>query len=121
MKRLHSTVKHHLVYFLVFPLFLAIGAIFNALCGVSCPFFAVFGLPCPTCGVSRAILALCHFDVQSYLFFHPLALPLLVSVWLMLHMRLFKRKRPLLVFCLSTVGVNTVFYFWHLIPILQSL
>ena len=37
-----------------------------------CPFHAITGLPCPTCGVTRAALALARGDVSAALGLQPL-------------------------------------------------
>ncbi|MEM6454392.1 MAG: DUF2752 domain-containing protein [Acidobacteriota bacterium] len=37
-----------------------------------CPFKTITGLPCPTCGTTRAALALGRFDVLHALTYHPL-------------------------------------------------
>ena len=48
-----------------------------------CPAIALFGLPCPSCGMTRAFAALAQFDLGAALKFNPLviaslfALPLL--------------------------------------------
>ncbi|MGZ8940890.1 MAG: DUF2752 domain-containing protein [Limisphaerales bacterium] len=48
-----------------------------------CPAIVLFGLPCPSCGMTRAFAALAEFDVWAALKFNPLiiaglfALPLL--------------------------------------------
>jgi hypothetical protein len=38
-----------------------------------CPFRALFGLPCLTCGGTRALLALARFDVGAAFGWNPLA------------------------------------------------
>lgn len=40
--------------------------------GASCFIRAAFGIPCPGCGSTRAIGALCHGDIKKALEFHPL-------------------------------------------------
>ena len=30
-----------------------------------CPFEYILGIPCPTCGISRAIISLFHLDYQN--------------------------------------------------------
>ena len=39
---------------------------------VSCPFLTITGLPCPTCGMTRAWIAALSLDLQSALSYHPL-------------------------------------------------
>lgn len=38
----------------------------------ACPFKALTGLPCPTCGATRSALALAHFDLAGALLHYPL-------------------------------------------------
>ena len=47
---------------------------------VQCPFRALFAIPCPACGVTRALTALLHGDIAAYASFNPMALPLAASV-----------------------------------------
>lgn len=53
--------------------------------------FFLTGLPCPTCGVTRALLALARGDLRESLCCHPLALQLTLSAVIALHLR---RMRP---------------------------
>lgn len=46
-----------------------------------CPSAALFGIPCPGCGLTRATLALVHGDFTAALGFHPLVF-LLAPVYL---------------------------------------
>lgn len=50
--------------------------------GNLCVFKGIIGLPCPGCGLTRAILSLLRFDLKNAFFYHPLFLipPLLVLV-----------------------------------------
>ena len=58
---------------------------------VSCPFFALTGKPCPTCGVTRALWALLQGDAARYWHYQPMALPLVAAVGLCLHLRVLQR------------------------------
>jgi hypothetical protein len=42
-------------------------------CGSVCFFKSVYGLPCPGCGLTRALLALAGGEIASALRLHPLA------------------------------------------------
>jgi len=39
----------------------------------TCPFKMLTGLPCPTCGVTRAVMAMTRFDLGAAFAFNPLA------------------------------------------------
>jgi len=58
----------------LFPLFLAAARFLplNRLPS-TCVFYHVTGRPCPTCGITRSIIALTHLDFGSAIAFHPLA------------------------------------------------
>ena len=44
----------------------------SAVAGTSCWLRAIFGLPCPGCGSSRAVIALFHGNIKQAVEFHPL-------------------------------------------------
>ncbi|NLK38811.1 MAG: DUF2752 domain-containing protein [Clostridiales bacterium] len=52
---------------------------------INCPVRALFGYPCPTCGITRGLLSLVTFDFRGYFRYHPLALPILVAFCLGIH------------------------------------
>jgi len=57
---------------------LLVGGVAGAIGGAAlagaplCPTAALFGVPCPGCGLTRATLALLHGDVGAALHLHPL-------------------------------------------------
>ncbi len=51
--------------------------------GGICPFRLVTGIPCPGCGMTRAVLAACRGDMTAAFAYHPL-FPLLPLVALLL-------------------------------------
>lgn len=106
MRSCVSVVKRTALYLLAL---LVYEAILFAL-GVTCPIYAVFGVKCPTCGVSRAVIALLSFDVQGYISYQPLAIPLLIAVWLMINADFFKRKMAVYAISLAILVSNFVFY-----------
>ena len=99
-------LKAHGIYFLIITIFVVLTSVF----GIGCPFLYLFGVPCPTCGVSRALLSLLRLDIRGYFYYQPMALPLLVAVWLMLHIKLFHHKRIVTMFVLLTLVSNTFLY-----------
>lgn len=48
--------------------------------GWECPFFRVTGIPCPGCGLTRAVMLLIHGDVRASLRFHAFAPILLLFI-----------------------------------------
>ncbi len=48
--------------------------------GLPCPFRTITGLPCPLCGMTRAVSAALHGDVIASLRFQPAGLMLLALV-----------------------------------------
>jgi len=50
--------------------------------GLFCPFKMVFGIPCPTCGVTRACAAVSHLNFAQAFGFNPLMVVSLVGVWI---------------------------------------
>lgn len=47
---------------------------------LECPFLMIFGVPCPTCGSTRALVALLHLDFAGYVSNNVMALPLLIAM-----------------------------------------
>jgi hypothetical protein len=62
------------------------GFVMTGLPSWTCPFQELFGLPCPGCGLSRAIAALLHGDWQTCFTFHLFApfflLALILMAWI---------------------------------------
>ena len=90
-----NTFFRHILRLSVICLFIFLLQFFR----VFCPIRRLFGIPCPTCGVTRALLYLCEGRIRASLACHPLAIPLTLTVWLLLHKSLFKKKRPVFLLC----------------------
>lgn len=86
-----------------------------SLLGIGCPFYRVFGFPCPGCGMTRAVLSLLQLDFAAAWQFHPMvfALPYLLALFLK-DGRVF-RNRALnkAVLCLVVLGF-LIQYFYKL-------
>lgn len=80
--------------------------------GLPCPIAYLTGCVCPACGCTRAILALLQGNVEAYLRYQPMALPLVVAVVLCFHLRAI--KKPFKGMAVTVVGlillVNTALY-----------
>jgi hypothetical protein len=83
-----SRVAHdvELAVLLTVPLAVAVGALatpaqIGRVAG-GCWFHAAFGVPCPTCGITRALVALAHLDWRSALAVQPLVTLLTIATML---------------------------------------
>ena len=63
-----------------FLLILLIYALFMNVTGIGCPIRWLTGIPCPGCGMTRALCALLKLDFSGAFYFHPMIYPLLVFV-----------------------------------------
>lgn len=106
-----QTAKAHIVYFSAIIIFIVLINAFD----IGCPILYLFDVPCPTCGVSRALLSLVKLDVTGYFHYHPMGVPLLISVWFMIHIKLFQHKKIIYAFVLLTLVVNTFLYVYGLL------
>lgn len=77
-----------------------------------CPFLVLTGYPCPTCGCTHALLALLHGNWEAYRTYQPMALPLVFSVILCLHLSRMKGalRKCALAFAILTLFLNMGIY-----------
>lgn len=106
-------IEQHIIYFSVVCCFIAVMQISN----IYCPIRAFLGVPCPTCGVTRAILSLLKLDFNGYVRYQPLALPLVASVILLLHVGVIRKRRLIYIFVSVVLLLNTVRYICVLLNI----
>lgn len=83
--------------------------------GFTCPILYFFKIPCPTCGVTRALLALLRLDFKAYLQYNFMAVFLVSAVWLLIHVRLFRRRKIIYGYCAAVLLVNTAVYIFRMI------
>lgn len=57
---------------------------------IGCPIRSLTGIPCPTCGVTRALLSLLRLDFAGYFRYNPMAVPLCVAIFLAFHEKLLR-------------------------------
>ena len=88
--------------------------------GIGCPFFYMFQIPCPTCGTTRAICALMKLNLREYLLYQPFGVPIMMSIWMMLHAHVLGRKKIVFWFTMVSAGGNFVFYLIRLWWFFQS-
>ena len=103
-------INRHILCFFAICLFVFLMTFLK----IGCPFLYVFRIPCPTCGVTRALLCLIKFDLAGYFHYHPFAFPLLICSLLMLHIRKIKFRRLVEIISVTVCIGNLILYFTRL-------
>lgn len=72
--------------------FLLLGTLilFFNLSYIGCPIRFATSIPCPTCGMTRALISLLRLDFVGYFYYLPTALPLLASILILIHRDAYK-------------------------------
>ena len=106
MRKIKKEIGRHILYFFIICLFIFVITYYD----IGCPILRFVGIPCPTCGVTRAIVSLIKGDLRGYFSYHPLAVPLAVAVALMIHAQRLKHPKGIIFFSVSVAVVNLVLY-----------
>lgn len=107
MLKKHSIKKHIIIISCLLIIWITYGV-----CGISCPVRYILGIACPTCGVTRAMIALLRGNFEGYLYYNPMALVLLSDVWVAIHVKFFKRFRVIMwIYLVATLTLNLIIYF----------
>ncbi len=81
-KAILKIIIKHIFYILCICLILALLYFLKIPC-----FFRFFtGIPCPSCGMTRAFLSLLRLDFSISFYYHPLLIPALVAGFIAIHM-----------------------------------
>jgi hypothetical protein len=77
----------------------------------SCPTLTLFGVPCPSCGSTRAFAALVEFDLLRALSFNPLVVAGLVFLLIapLFKLRFEKRANLSWIMSATAVGLNWLY------------
>ena len=94
--------------------------VFCFLFNITCPIYATVGIPCPCCGVTRALISLFKLDVEEYVRYNIMALPLVLALVIAMRFNSFRRKRAALVVVISILTVNLIYYLIRLFGILPQ-
>ena len=111
MKRIKGVVGFHILFLTVLLLYILVLNLFE----IGCPLRYLFGVSCPGCGGSRAIMALFRWDIEGYFYYHPLALPLGGAIVLMLHAHLLQKqkKKTVTAIGVTVVVMNFILFLWR--------
>lgn len=80
--KLLKLILKHIIFILLIILLVFIFYKFK----IPCLFRFFTGLPCPSCGMTRAFLAFLSFDFAASFAYHPLLIPALITIFIALHM-----------------------------------
>ncbi len=85
---------------------------FSYIIGYQCPILFFIDVPCPTCGMTRAMVALLKGDIDLSISYHPMAIPVLIAVLLCFHVKLLEgmKKKIVLTIILVTLVSNFCLY-----------
>ena len=112
LKHTHRIVVKHIIYILA-----AIAAgLFLFVSGIHCFFRFFTGVPCPSCGMTRAFLSLLKLDFYRSFYYHPLLIPALITAFIAIHMDVpvFKfNKKVCTVYIWGFVAVFFAVYFFR--------
>lgn len=103
-----------LLIFLI--ILIIISALFAFSYFIGCPIRLITGMPCPSCGMTRAYISLLNGDLPKAFYFHPLFFLLPIALVLVILLLLNEKKRsgkftrPLNVISISLLGVYILTY-----------
>ncbi len=88
------------------------GILLLNLLGYVCPLLLFFGLPCPGCGMTRAVLSLLRLELAEAFVFHPLVFFLVPAAVAGAVFHLFGRDRAIrhlaALFCVALIAVYVI-------------
>jgi len=88
--------------------------IISFIVGLECPFKMFFDIPCPTCGVTRALLAFARMDITNYLNYNAMALFLVSAVLILISDEVIKLRKTARIYAYTVLAVNLIYYFARL-------
>ena len=104
-----NVLKRHFFIFAVIGTYLVLSAILN----ISCPVMYFIKIPCPTCGMTRAILSLVRFDVREYMEYNPMAFFMITAAFLLIHRNVLKKNKWIDSYSALVLTTNIIIYFIH--------
>lgn len=99
----------HLLYILIIVFVVLLYQITD----VGCPIRRFFGIPCPTCGMTRSLLSLLKFDIKGSLEYNPMTIFVMMAVWLGLHKKNIKCNNVANIIILIVAIANFITYLFR--------
>ncbi|MBQ8281292.1 MAG: DUF2752 domain-containing protein [Lachnospiraceae bacterium] len=76
-----------------------------------CPFQFFFKAPCPTCGVTRALIAIFSMDFSAYCQYNFMAPFLVSAVGLYINKDIFFKPKWIEKYLYSVLFINSIYYY----------
>lgn len=78
---------------------------------ITCIIYKITGIPCPTCYMGRALISLLKFDIDAYIGYNIMALPVAAAFAAELFIGSFgKYKNIVHFYCAAVLIINMVYY-----------
>lgn len=108
-------IRQHAIILSVLALFV----LYLTVSGVHCPIYYLLGIPCPTCGMTRAYISFFHGNFSKAMQYHPLFLlaPVLLFVGIHEKAHFFSRIPPKYIRFVLCAG-GTLFVLVYIIRLL---
>lgn len=82
---------------------------------ISCPFYKLTSIPCPSCKMTSALIALSKGDVASYIEYNIMALPVAIAITGELFINLSgKWKKIFHISAIIILSINFIYYLFRL-------
>lgn len=79
-----------------------------------CIILKLTGIPCPTCGTTRAMISLIKGNINDYLEYQPFALPLVIAVITAICMKAIRNKKLARAYIYIVIFSNFIYYLFKL-------
>ena len=80
---------------------------------MTCIIREITGIPCPTCGVTRALLSLVSGNLKAYMYYNSFAVPLCIATLFMIFGTRIK-KRNFQIISVIILLLNITYYIYRL-------
>ena len=74
----------------------------------ACPTYAIFGICCPFCGMTRAHLAALRLDFAAAFAYHPAFFAGVPFLWILFHKGLFQKKWAVVRWWVLSIGLGAL-------------